>query len=237
MLIYQPSNGYRFNTDTLLLYNYMSEMNLKGNLLEVGSGCGILSLLLKRDFSSKIDITTIEIQKSFYKLTDKNFKVNGYSATHINSDFTKHDFTSNKFDYIFSNPPFYHENVKKSSNNNKNIARYNDNLPLDKMIVKVKQLLKNRGEFIMCYDYKQLQDLLYILKQHKLTVESIQFVYNNVVELKCNLVIVMARNSSNSLLHQEKPLFLYENGVFSDELKKIYLKSKTHTIRCDISQI
>ncbi len=62
MTFYQYKDGYRYNSDTVFLYNFISQEKLKGKLLDVGSGCGILGLLLKRDFSD-IELYQIDIQE------------------------------------------------------------------------------------------------------------------------------------------------------------------------------
>lgn len=43
----QLSDGYRYNSDSLLLADFVLEMGIKNQVLEVGSGCGIIGILLK----------------------------------------------------------------------------------------------------------------------------------------------------------------------------------------------
>ncbi|MFK0341710.1 methyltransferase, partial [Campylobacter coli] len=40
----QLSDGYRYNSDSLLLADFVLEMGIKNQVLEVGSGCGICLL-------------------------------------------------------------------------------------------------------------------------------------------------------------------------------------------------
>ncbi|EAI4213679.1 methyltransferase, partial [Campylobacter coli] len=44
----QLSDGYRYNSDSLLLADFVLEMGIKNQVLEVGSGCGIIGILLKK---------------------------------------------------------------------------------------------------------------------------------------------------------------------------------------------
>ncbi|MBT0606335.1 methyltransferase, partial [Campylobacter lari] len=46
--LFQYSKGYRYNNDSLLLFDFLSKYNLKGNILDIGCGCGILGLLIKQ---------------------------------------------------------------------------------------------------------------------------------------------------------------------------------------------
>ena len=54
MILAQLKSGYRYNSDTLVLYDFISSSlkNFSGRILDVGAGCGILGLLLKRDFKN-----------------------------------------------------------------------------------------------------------------------------------------------------------------------------------------
>ena len=52
MILAQLENGYRYNSDTLVLYDFICSGvgEISGRVLDVGAGCGILGLLLKSDF-------------------------------------------------------------------------------------------------------------------------------------------------------------------------------------------
>mgnify|MGYP003614829363 FL=1 len=55
MVLYQSTNGYCYNSDTHFLYNFIVEnlkkyKNIKGELLDIGSGSGILGLLVAKNF-------------------------------------------------------------------------------------------------------------------------------------------------------------------------------------------
>lgn len=221
-LIYQPEKGYRYNSDTLFLYDFISRLNLKGRVLDVGSGSGILGILLNRDFP-KIELHSVEKQVFFHKLTRKNSEVNLIENRNINIDFLETD-TFQEFDYIVSNPPFYHSNVVQSKNENINIARYNHNLPIDNFIKRVSQSLKPKGYFLFCYDAKQFQHLSLTLSLNRLNIERVRFVYPS-IDKDASLVMIQARKSSKSPMIVEKPLI-----NFTDEVQEIYRRANTYTL-------
>ena len=49
MVLYQPESGYCYNSDSLFLYDFVNKLNPKGDMLDVGAGCGIVGLLCARD--------------------------------------------------------------------------------------------------------------------------------------------------------------------------------------------
>ncbi|QKJ23728.1 tRNA1(Val) (adenine(37)-N6)-methyltransferase [Poseidonibacter lekithochrous] len=238
MVLYQPMDGYCYNSDTHFLYNFVVEnlikfKNIKGELLDIGSGSGILGLLVAREYD-KLNLNQCELQNEFQFFSTKNAQTNKinsnlYKGSYLNMEFEK------KFDICVSNPPFYHSNVIKSENKNIKVARYNDSMPLEDFISKTASILKENGKFFFCYDVKQINEILLFLSKYKLNVESIQFVHPKASK-DATLILVYARKNSKSLTKIMKPLFVFDNLEFTNEVKEIYKKSSTHSIKVDLEQ-
>lgn len=238
MVLYQPKDGYCYNSDTHFLYNFICKnlarfKNVKGELLDIGSGSGILGLLVSREYE-KLSLNQSEIQNVFQFFSQKNAQTNKIEANIYKGSFLEMNFDKS-FDICISNPPFYHANVIKSENENKKIARYNDSMPLDSFISKVSKILKDSGQFFFCYDVKQINEILITLKKHKLNLESLQFVYPN-KEKDATLILVYARKNSKSLSKILPPLFVFDGGEFTSEVQDIYKKSSTHSIKVEYSE-
>ena len=226
--LFQLKEGYRYNSDSLLLYDFISSFNPKGTLLDVGCGCGILGLLLKRDFPS-LQVSLLDIQAKNCEIAHANA-----IANHLSIDaFTCKDFLDvtfeNKFDYIISNPPFYHKGGVKSEKDTLSLSRHSSALPFEAFAHKVSKTLCNRGYFCFCYDAKQLDSLMHALIQHKLNVEDVCFVYPK-EEKEASLVLIRARKNSKSLCKIHAPLFIYKNDTFSERIKAIFEKSQTKSL-------
>jgi len=124
LYLFQYEEGYRYNSDSLVLYDFISKLNPKGRILDIGSGSGIVGLLMKRDFS-KIALTQIDIQPLHVELTKKSAKKNKLDAKVLHADIRECKFEE-KFDFIVTNPPFYHEGSQKSENEALKVSRYAD---------------------------------------------------------------------------------------------------------------
>ena len=238
MVLYQPLDGYCYNSDTHFLYSFIVEnlkkfKNVKGELLDIGSGSGILGLLVSREYE-KVNLNQCELQNVFQFFSTKNAQTNKIDTTLYKGSFLEMNFDK-KFDMCVSNPPFYHSNVIKSENENLKIARYNDSMPLENFISKASSVLKESGKFFFCYDVKQINEILLLLNKYKLNVESIQFVHPNSSK-DATLILVYARKNSKSLTKIMKPLFVFNGTEFTDEVQNIYEKSSTHSIKVDIEQ-
>lgn len=107
MLLYQPESGYCYNSDSVFLYDFISSLHPKGRVLDVGAGCGVVGLLVARD-NPKVQLEAVEKQEAFIFYATTNARVNQIEYTMHEGDFLDLD-ESEKYDYIISNPPFYHD--------------------------------------------------------------------------------------------------------------------------------
>jgi len=225
MILYQPKNGYCYNSDTLFLYDFISNFPIKKNVLEVGGGCGVLGLLLARDF--KINLTIIEIQKIMSNFIEKNSKINGIEMELINDNFLEYEFNK-RFDYIVSNPPFYNS-TKQSDNEIIKIARYDENLPMKEFFEKVNSILTEQGEFIFCYEASRFDEIVKILPK-PLKIIDVKFVYPKKGKF-ANLVMIRSKRHAKSMIKFHTPIFNFNGSDFSEEAKKVYKKANTKSVK------
>ena len=224
LYLFQYKDGYRYNSDSLILYDFVSAQNPKGKLLDVGSGSGIVGLLLKRDFPN-IDLTQIDIQSLHVELTKKSAKRNKLESRVLHVDIRESKFKE-KFDFIITNPPFYHKGSQKSKNEVLITSRYADALPFDELCRAVSSNLKPRGTFLFCYDAKQIDVLFSELLKNKFKVNCIRFVHTK-QNSEASIVLIHAKKSSKSLCKIEPPIYMD-----SLQMQKIYKNTKTQSLLC-----
>lgn len=231
MLLYQPQDGYCYNSDSLFLYDFISFFKPKGRVLDVGAGCGIVGLLVARD-NEKVKLEAVEKQDIFAEYATINARVNKIEYKIHRGDFLNLDETI-KYDFIISNPPFYHDGVTKSQNESLSCARYSVNLPLGKFFKKVSILLKPNSHFIFCYDASQFGVICTELEMVKMRVVDVMFVHSK-IDKTASLVMVHARNGSKSLMKIWAPFISFEGEDLSQRAKEIYKKAQTQSIKCHI---
>lgn len=227
LILHQYEDGYRYNSDSVLLYDFISSFELKGKVLDVGSGCGILGLLLKRD-NTDLDITQIELQKDHYRLNEKNATQNTLKAQIICDDFILHHFDS-RYDMLISNPPFYHKSSQKSSQESLYLSRHSDAMPVEKFVRKSYEVLAPKGRLIFCYDAKQIDFVLHTLLESKMKLLRIRFVHPKPND-DASIVLICAQKNSKSLTKIDAPLFIYDDAQdmlphIQDLYEKVSLKS------------
>lgn len=221
--LYQLQNGYRYNSDTLFLYDFISASKLRGDILDVGCGCGILGLLVARD--NEIKLTGIDIDPLNVQISQHNASINGIAGEFIAEDFSK--FKSDiKFDFIISNPPFYHANATKSQNKHIANSRYNDSLSLEQFLAGANRNLKPKGVLYFCYDAKQIGLILALLVKFKLNLTKLKFVHSKRGQ-NAKLALFEAKKSSKSLCEILPPLIVFDGDNFSLEASEIFKKANT----------
>lgn len=220
--LYQLQNGYRYNSDTLFLYDFIGNKP-KGQILDVGCGCGILGLLVARD--NEIKLTGIDIDPLNVQISQHNASVNGIAGEFIAEDFSK--FKSDiKFDFIISNPPFYHTNVTKSQNKHIANSRYSDSLSLEEFLASCNRNIKPKGVLYFCYDAKQIGDIVPLLSKFKLNLTKLKFIYSKDNQ-NAKLVLIEAKKSSRSMCEVVLPLVVFDRNELSVDAREIFNKANT----------
>lgn len=116
--------------------------------LDIGTGTGLLSLMLAQQLSLKID--AVEMDKDAYEQSAGNFKDSPWvaSLSAVHADIRSFSSTAGKYDLIISNPPFF-ENDLKASGRGRNLARHESLLDLRELFRIAALLLAHEGYFAL----------------------------------------------------------------------------------------
>ena len=173
--------GLKITEDAILLSEFMKKYfsrkrkNLKGekSFLEIGAGQGIISLLLSElDIISKI--FAVEIQEEVFATLKKNIEINDLNEKiiPINKNIKS---INGEYDFIFSNPPYKKINSgKMPKNKTEQISKYEVLLTLEEVILEIRRLLKNYGEFFLVVPNSRLNDVFRYIYENRLNILSVK---------------------------------------------------------------
>ena len=173
--------GLKITEDAILLSEFMKKYfsrkgkNLKGekSFLEIGAGQGIISLLLSElDIISKI--FAVEIQEEVFAALKKNIEINDLNEKiiPINKNIKS---INGEYDFIFSNPPYKKINSgKMPKNKTEQISKYEVLLTLEEVILEIRRLLKNYGEFFLVVPNSRLNDVFRYIYENRLNILSVK---------------------------------------------------------------
>lgn len=138
--IQQSKNVFRVGTDGVLL-GALANINSASKVLEVGTGTGLISLMLAQR-NSYAEFLGIDINEEAVNLTRSNFGNSPFQLRLKNSHQDFKNFESDEnFDLIVSNPPYFEE----SDSEKDKLARQTVELNFLQLISKSSKLLSENG--------------------------------------------------------------------------------------------
>lgn len=156
--INQTHAALKVGTDSMVL-GALIDCHNKTSALDIGTGTSVLAMMQAQKNPNLI-VTAIEIDES--SCIDANYNIdNGPFSDRIKliqSDFLSYNFKE-KFDLIFSNPPFYLDALT-STNDRTNQAKHVSDLNPQSLFQKVSDLLKENGDFWLIWPYEFRQKLI-----------------------------------------------------------------------------
>ncbi len=138
-------SAMKVGTDAVLLGAWIETKNAI-RILDIGTGSGIIALMMAQKSSAKIeaiDIDPLSIEQASQNFLHSNW-ASRIKATHISLQaFCKS--IVQKYDLIVSNPPFFDQSLK-SPIREKNISKHTDSLNFSELAHGIKQSLSPDGK-------------------------------------------------------------------------------------------
>ena len=226
--IIQNTEGFCFGIDAVLLSDFAKEIKNNSEVLDLGTGTGILSILLSGKTNLK-KVYGIEIQKEVAEMAKRSVQLNNLEnkieIINKNIIYLKEVFEKNTFDAIVTNPPYKKRKTgKMNEEETKYISRHETTAELKDFIKISFDLLKDKGSLYMVHRPERLAEIIYELKSNKLEPKQIRFVHSKVND-EPKLVLIKAVKNAKEFLKIEKPIIIYKkDGEYTDEILKIYNK-------------
>jgi len=217
--IYQDKTAMKVGVDSVLLGAW-TVVDSSNSILDIGTGTGLLGLMLAQ--KSKAKITAIEIDESAFKQAVENVADSKWNMKIKVLNISLQDFckdNNSKFDLIISNPPYF-INSLKSIQKQRSIARHDGSLNLDDLFSGVKKLLSLKGKFSLIYPYEQKEQLLKMSENYNLYPIKILIVRGN-ENKKPNRVIVEFTYNKTEIEIKEINIRNSLTNTYSDKYKEI----------------
>lgn len=226
----QKKKGLTFGTDAYLLSAFAKSMP-KDIAYDLGCGTGVTTLLcMARNKYKKM--YAVEIQKAFSQLADKNAKLNGLDGV---CEIVPEDVRSaDKFPFagsvscVISNPPYMPKGSGKApASDEMNQARREENGTIKDFCRAAAVLLKHGGLFYTVYRPDRLSELIYSLRENRLEVKKLVYVYPDIKSPPC-LVLTESKKGASPSVKTARPLIIYRDGdltkqrKYTEDMDRIY---------------
>lgn len=207
----RKTDGLTFGTDAYLLAAFARE-NRRGRAVELGTGTGIVSLLLAaRDRFATVD--ALEIQEDFAELATRNAALNGLShrvrVHQCDIRSARPEQLGGEADAVLANPPYMRtDSGKRNESDYKYIARHEVCGDIGDFAAAAERLLKHGGRFYCVFRPDRLSELMEALSAHRLEPKVMLFVHGD----ECaepSMVLVSATKGGAKGMRILPPLLLH----------------------------
>ncbi len=224
LILYQPQRGYRFSLDAVLLAGFV-RLRPGDRVLELGAGCGVVSLFLARRFP-QVRFWTLEIQDRLTRCLSLNIRKNNLTQRvfGLQGDLCYLPFKEGCFSIVVTNPPFYPLNTGRlCPDEEERLARHEVKASLEDVLAASKKALKERGRFYIIYPASQLVRLMVEARKQRLEPKRLRLVYSYPQD-QGRLVLLEAIKGGGAELQVLPPLFIYvsRGGPYAPEVEALF---------------
>lgn len=226
--IIQNKNGFCFGIDAVLLSDFAKNIKKDSKVLDLGTGTGIISILLCGKTNLK-EIVGVEVQEEVFDMACRSAKLNNledkFKVLNSNILDLEEKLQKNYYDVIVTNPPYKKQNTGIINDEAKKlISRHEVLANLEDFIRVSSKLLKDKGEFYMVHRPERLVDIFNIMRKYKIEPKEVRLVFSNEVTAPKMVLVKGVRNGGDYLKFRENLYIYKEDGSYTDEILKIYNK-------------
>ncbi len=224
LLLKQSKQGYRFSIDSLLLWGFLRP-NPFTHWVDLGSGCGILSIALAK-FSGVSHVTAIEIQPSLATLLRQNAEINEVASriTLIEGDLRDVRLLKGlpPADGVCTNPPYYPPiSGRLNLNPEKARARHEILGTFEDFLKAGSRLLRKRGTYSTILPVSRLSETLPLFVSMHLYPVVLRFVHPYQNQPATHFLITALKEKRGPLTVYP-PLILYRSpGRYTEEIANL----------------
>lgn len=224
----QPADGYRFSLDALLLADFVSTA-ADARIMDLGTGCGIMPLILCRRFPAATAVG-IDSNDAMAELARENAAGNGLEEriVIISADILdiRSLFSVSSFDCVVANPPFRTPvSGRVSPKAGRDTARHESTAGMDEFLAAAKYLVKPGGRIFMVYHTDRLAEFIHSARERKLSLLRLRMVHGS-LGVPARMFLAELAKGSRGVSRVLPPLIVHdENGEYTREVCAILEQS------------
>jgi tRNA1Val (adenine37-N6)-methyltransferase len=210
----QDKAAMKLGTDSVLL-GCFTEVGKAECILDIGTGTGILALMMAQKSNAQID--AVEIDQEAFKQAEQNAKESPWhDRIRIQHSAIQNFSSTNKYDLIISNPPYYRNSKNMGIEDEKRaLARHDKDLPFEDLCKQVYRLMKDDALFWLVLPHQEGLEFIQIAKQHNLQLHHLINIKPK-PEKEINRLILAFGKSNKTYI--ESTITIYQSdGIATDE--------------------
>ena len=210
--------GFPLSTDSMLLADFV-KLPKNAAVLDLGSGCGTLGLLLcARDESCTV--TGIELEESAHAAALGNIERNGLAPrlSSICADLRTMPFEDGAFRVCVSNPPYFSGGAAHSRNP---AARSEDTCTPRDLFAAAARALQWGGDFFLVHKPERLAQLCFEASSAGLEPKRLRLVRHR-PDAPVSLILLACRRGGKPGLQLDELCLHNQDGTPTEDYRRIY---------------
>ena len=210
--------GFPLSTDSMVLADFV-RLPKNAAVLDLGSGCGTLGLLLcARDQSCRV--TGMELQEAAHAAAVENIARNGLEGrlSSICADLRDMPLAPGSFQVCVSNPPYFSGGAAHSKNPT---ARQEDTCTPKDLFAAASRALRWGGDFFLVHKPERLAQLCFEASSHGLEPKRLRLVRHR-PDAPVSLILLSCRRGGKPGLQWEELCLYNQDGTPTADYKRIY---------------
>lgn len=172
--VHQDRSAMKICTDACLFGAWVANQvrgdKSVGKILDIGSGTGLLGLMLAQAVDAQID--AVEIDADAYQQTVENFKASPWTdRMHVYNNAVQQFQPGYRYNFIISNPPFY-DNDLRSPDNRRNLAHHSIALKFEELLNAITSLLAEGGRAALLLPYEKYSGYEKLIVKANMNIEK-----------------------------------------------------------------
>ena len=182
------------------------------HILDIGTGTGLLSLMLAQETNAQID--AVEIDAVAFQQAKENFKASPWAGklNVFNTGILNYT-ADKKYDCIISNPPFFEDDLK-SAKEGKNLAKHDNALTLAQLLTAIDAHLAATGFFAVLLPFHRVDYFEKESLAHGFQLMEKVLVKHTVTHPYFRGILIFSKN--NSMPKITELAIKDENGVYTE---------------------
>jgi len=188
-----------------------------GRLLDIGTGTGLLALLVAQQTECMID--AIEIEQAACHQAIDNFNASPWSnrIRAIEGDIKIYQ-PHQLYEYVISNPPFYEQDIM-SEDAKRNIALHSSELSLEKLISRMENLLVPGGKWALLLPARRRDDAITFASKNGWELIKECVIRNQPDSKPFRHCLMFSKQPENKT--QREDVYIKENGNYSEWMQHL----------------
>lgn len=221
LYVLQKKQGYRYSLDAYLLAAFVDERP-GTQVLDIGSGSGVVSLLLAA--VKGLAMTGIEIQPALAEMSRRSVEIAGLQdrVKIVCADIREYG-APGKADVIVTNPPYRPARTGRiNPDQSKALARHEIALDLEALLERSNAMLRPGGRLYLVYPVWRMPDLMSAMRNNRIEPKRIMLVHST-LQSSAEICLVCGVKYGGKELDVYSPFIVFaQKGIYTPEMEAVF---------------